>query len=370
MEMKEKIDLRIKFNILFIVVALIAVVACFIIAKSLDGSESVTFNQSQSIDYTVCFEPNEFYEEECLPKTINNYVARYIDTISVNFDYKLSSTWKFDTDYKYSVMGLLTIFDRNNENNIMNKREYTFVEETKVTESSITEFRIQELVKLNYSIYNDFVNDYKTSAAIPANANLRLTFKVESENDFSGTMKPTSQIMTIDIPLGEPTIQLIANYVPSTDNVLEVTKKPDVGYIITMFVAGFIFAINVALLLFNLNKKNKTRPVYERFVEDIKKEFDADISELKSLIDIDNDEGYTYLDVANFKELYDEVKKSSSKQIYWNERSYHAEGKRINRVSWFFVILEDKKVLRFEVMENRITSEYKDDPDILKKYRG
>ena len=259
----------------------------------------------------------------------------------------------------------------------MERKPYTFISEKEVSKESINEIVINELINLDYSEYYDFVSNYITTANIRASANLRLTFQIEStnkHNDISEEIK-TSNNMIIDIQLDEPTMQISTNYIAITQSPnIEIqsnqTNTNQIFKILSVSSGVLAFILMTAVIL-NTIEKNKSIPLYERFVRELKNNFDYDISELSNLIDTENEDNYEYFNVVSFKELYDYIKTSTDKKILWNEKEYYNDsGELINRISWFFIFMSDTKVMRFIVDENKLVEEYAKNLNILKKYRG
>lgn len=353
-------------------------ISCFIGYKTFTGKKYITYQETSSIDYTVCFkQPNDFYDKECLPKTINNYVTKYIDYINVNFDYKLDLNNPVNTTYKYMITAELTIYDRNNNSYIMNQKNYTLIPEKELDLKEIKELKLSELVKINYEEYDNFVSNYKNNASVQAGANLRVILHIESANQYSEASKPIviSNDLSVNIPLGETTIQLNSEYKPTNDSPqIEIdTNKTAVNNVFKYFslISGFIGTVFLIILVFSANKKYNEKPVYTRLINELLKDYDADITTLKNLIDTEDQTIYTYLDVDSFKELYEQIKKSGDKQIFWNEKKdYDDRGNLKNRISWFFVFMSEEKVIRFVVDEKILIRKYRENSNVISEYRG
>jgi hypothetical protein len=210
-----------------------------------------------------------------------------------------------------------------------------------------------------------------------AGANIKIIFHIESinkHNDVSQELKVNNDII-LNIPLGEPTIQLNTNYVPNNQspNIKIVTTQTPINIILGVLsvLFGLIAIILIIYVIRVIYKDYKSLPLYSRLIKSLKNDFDYEISEISSLIDTENEDRYKYFDAISFKELYDLVKTSIEKKILWNEKQYFdKKGRLENRISWFFVFMSDNKVMRFVVDENKLNEEYERDPNVLKKYRG
>jgi len=367
----------VKIAVIIVILLSIALI-CFVGYKKYIGKDYINYQETSDIDYSVCFkQPNDFYDQECLPQNINNYITKYIDYININFDYKLNLNKEVDTTYKYTLTGELTIFDRNNNAHIMNRKDYSFINKKEIADENVDEVKLSELIRLNYDEYDMFVTNFRNNANVPIGANLKIILHIETSNKHSKVSESikTNNDIVINIPLGESTTQFDTNFQPiyespnieikTNQTLMNITLK--VLAIISGTMGIMLFIVSIIII----NNARKRIPVYKRFINELKNDYDYDISNITNLIDTDEEDTYTYFNAANFKELYEFVKTSDDKKILWNEKKYHDKNGRLkNRISWFFVFMSETKVMRFIVDENVLTKEYEDNPDILKKYRG
>jgi len=282
-----------------------------------------------------------------------------------------------DITFIYSVTGELIIFDRNNHSNIMNRRGHTFLAEREITLDNTEKVNISELIKVDYDEFNSFVAEFRRNTNVQSAAHLIVTLSVEGsseQSENSGSVNVNRSI-SITVPLGEPTIQLSTSYIPTYQSPnIEITTNEtavNTAFKILSIISAVLGSVLIGWIVVLNTKIQKKLPIYERFINELKNDYDADISELNNLIDTIYEEKYEYLDVKSFKDLYEEVRKSNNKQIYWNEAEVHAKGKKVpNRTSWFFIKGADKTITRFIVDEKKLTEDYESDKNILKKYRG
>ena len=345
--------------------------------KNVVGKEYINYQETSVLDYIVCYtQPNEL-DQGCLPQSINNYVSKYIDEVKLNYNYKLALNKEIDAVYKYKIDGELTIYDRNNHSLIFKIIPYDLLEEKTVTKNNIEEIIISELLDLDYQVYDREVINYRNTANVSAGASLRVTLHIESVNKHSKVSEEikVNNDIVIDIPLGEQTIQLSTNYTPNNQSSNIEVKTNQTLLNGTLKSLAVIFGLGALVLIIITvcigNKRYKSLPVYTRLINELKNDFDYEISEISSLIDNDAEDNYEYFNAVSFKELFDLVKTSTDKKILWNEKKYYdKKGRLENRVSWFFVFMSDEKVMRFVVDENKLNEEYDSDQNILKKYRG
>lgn len=374
MGFKKRLKKQFKFSLIFLISLFFT---CLIAYEKNISKEYLVYKETSNLNYLVCYVPNNELNQGCLPQSINNYVTKYIDKIKPSFSYKLSLNKNVNIAYKYKITGELTIFDRNNHSLIMEKKNYELLNKKKELIENTDEILINELLDLDYKKYEQYVINYKTNASVSASANLKLLLHIESINKYhpsSEDIKINEDII-LNIPLDEQTIQLSTNFKPNYQSSnIEIVNNNVVLNIIFLVLLGLTTLFGLMLIIFIIKssyKKNKTLPIYDKLIKDLKNDFNYEISEISTLIDSDNEDQYLYLDVVSFKELFDLIKTSIEKKIFWNEKLYIDKKNRINnRISWFFVFLSDKQVARFIVDENKLNEEYLEDEDILKKYKG
>lgn len=374
MGFKKRLKKQFKFSLIFLISLFFT---CLIAYEKNISKEYLVYKETSNLNYLVCYVPNNELNQGCLPQSINNYVTKYIDKIKPSFSYKLSLNKNVNIAYKYKITGELTIFDRNNHSLIMEKKNYELLNKKKELIENTDEILINELLDLDYKKYEQYVINYKTNASVSASANLKLLLHIESINKYhpsSEDIKINEDII-LNIPLDEQTIQLSTNFKPNYQSSnIEIVNNNVVLNIIFLVLLGLTTLFGLMLIIFIIKssyKKNKNLPIYDKLIKDLKNDFNYEISEISTLIDSDNEDQYLYLDAVSFKELFDLIKTSIEKKIFWNEKLYIDKKNRINnRISWFFVFLSDKQVARFIVDENKLNEEYLEDEDILKKYKG
>ena len=359
-----------------IIVFLSVCLLSFIGYRGFSQTEVISYEATSKIHYSVCYhQENALHNERCLPQEINNYVTRYIDYILVDFNYDIKLNKDVNITYNYQIIGELLIHDRNDPNLVKHRIPYVFMPKKDLTLNTTDELRITEQIKIIYEEYNAFVNEYRQDAGIQAAANLRAKMHIELNVKYEDEEIPVRSEIALNIPVGEPTIRLTGDYNPlSIEEGIEISTNQglinQILLVILLVSAASAIGLGIIVLIL-LYKRHQNTPIYIKFLNEIRRKYDVDITNLKSLIDTDKEDTYTYLDVTSFRELYEEIKKSNNKQIYWNEKEWKdKKGKITNRITWFFIFIDDKKVVRFIVDENEITESYKKDPKVISKYRG
>ena len=108
--------------------------------------KSIEYSEKSNLNYKVYLKENEFYEEPYLGEDMI-YVASLIDNINAEFNYNFISSEKLDLDFKYKIVGKLTIGDAKNENTYF-KKEYLLKEQKHASINNDIAITINEKINI------------------------------------------------------------------------------------------------------------------------------------------------------------------------------------------------------------------------------
>ncbi len=266
----------------------------------------VTYKENNKIGYKVYLKENSFYDKEYLEGDMR-YVAKLIDTIELDFSSVFQIDEKAKMDYNYTIKGHLKITDANNNDKELYTKEYRFVEDTKQNLEEINRFNINELVQIDYQMYNEIAQEFKMAYTNSVNCALVVELKVDFkakpntfDNDFDD-----SYTANISIPL---TTQTIGMKVDTKNNVGNTIKTEIVNsdisnvlYIIAVF--PFLFALVLFVGTIKYARKGMGHTTqYEAYVKKILREYDRAIAEIEGDYSF---EGCLVVEVKVFEELID-----------------------------------------------------------------
>ena len=293
--------------------------------KSHNSGKSALFIEKSSIDYSVCFEENDFYKDLCQSEN-KEYLSSITNDIRVTFDYNRIYEKATKSDYDYYVGSRLSISYKNNNREIY--------EEEKVLTDSIN-YRsdkevnnVQANVAINYSDYNKIVDDYNQKYAISTGANLEVFLIVKEDGE-------ERRVASISLPLQEQTFSV-------SKTILEgnVEEKVDNVYKNYMFISFFLFILDIIFIavLVVRTYKNKDIDEFELEVRRLLTEYDRVIVETKGEQVIEEKQ---ITDVNNFLELVD-VRDTIEKPILYTRDS---DDKRT------FVVIDEDIVYRYQMIK-------------------
>ena len=127
-------------------------IGSFVAYKKFIETDFISYYEVNNLDYSIYVnETNEFYKNKILDKEINNYVTKYIDKINVDFDYMMNFDKEVDSIYKYKVIAELKIYDRNNNDFVMNHQDYTLVNNQEFTMQNTEKLKVSKSVDVDSS---------------------------------------------------------------------------------------------------------------------------------------------------------------------------------------------------------------------------
>lgn len=299
------------------------ILTVFVVRSSLytDEESVVNYNELGNIDYRVYLKDNNYYNAEYLDKNMQ-YIASIIDYVDMNFFYSLKDDGNLVYDYTYDINGELLIMDADDSSKILYNKPIEFVKNKKVDKVN-DKISIDEKVKIDYDVYNDYVNSFKKEYAVSVKSKLVLTMKVNinGKSDILKEDFTKSNSLSIAIPMSEQTVDIsidtsdINSNGTLEKNYLSLIKKP------VLFGSGIVLGIVSLILLFSslytLFTSRLKPNIYKAVHDNILKEYDRAIVNSDSMDSIDEDK-YKIIEVSSFEEILD-AHDSTSQPILYNE---------------------------------------------------
>lgn len=295
---------------LFILILLALFVASFtliMIGKAVKFAEHevVTYNERGNLDYKVNLKKNDFYDNRSLNKDMI-YVASLIDNIDISFNYEFNISKESDIKFAYDIIGDLVITDTDGKNTFFEKK-YTLKKKQMKYLKNKREYTFTDNIKVDYDIYNDLANRFRSNYGIDTKSELIVylnVYKQGSEENVQGLNN--NNHMTLTIPLSEKAvdIKMDSKGITNTSKVYNT-----IGYKIKNYYAAFIALGFLVVLIFILallirviylirTKKSK----YERYIKKLLREYDRLIVET---VTAPNESGKNIIEIDSFEELLD-----------------------------------------------------------------
>lgn len=294
--------------------------------KSHNSGESALFIEKSSVDYSVCFEENDFYKDICQSEN-KEYLSSITNEIRVTFDYNRIYEKATKSNFDYYVGSRLSINYKNNNREIYEEEKVLTDEKNYRSDGTKEVDNIQSNVTIKYSDYNSVVDDYNQKYAISTGASLEVFLVIKED-------KEERKVASISLPLEEQTFSV-------SKTVLEgnVEEKVDNTYKNYMFISLFLFVLDIIFIavLVVRSLKNKDVDEFELEVRRLLTEYDRVIAETKGEQAI---EGKQITEVNSFMELVD-VRDTIEKPILYYRES---DDKRT------FIVIDENIVYRYQMI--------------------
>lgn len=328
---KKKLKIGAWFGILVLPAIVFLILGFFLINDgiSVNDADSVSYNELGNVDYRVYLKDNDYYDESYLDAGMQ-YIASLINTINVDFNYEVHTTEELDYNYNYEITANLVITDRNNSSKVLYERPETLVNK-KTIQVTDNNFVINEDVDIDYDVYNDYVNAFKSDYALNVDSNLIITLRVTTDGEYAltGDSLNLDNEISITIPLSEQTIDITMQTDEKLNNngVISNVTASGINSPISL-VAGIIFdllGIGLIGLAIYIYLSTDYKDIYEAEVNRILKNYDRLIVTSKRP-NIDENKFENKIRVMSIEELIDVYETTKQPIIYYEvipgEKSY------------------------------------------------
>lgn len=269
--------------------------------------EVISYKSDGNVDYSVCLNKNEFYEDECIGKDMS-YVASLIHNIPLKFHYQytIDDEDKIDGGLEYGVVAKLIIADSDSASSYFEKK-YELVKRTSDNiKKESNYYTLDKDISIDYEYYNAIATKFKSQYGVNVNSYLDVYLvtynKVESKYNI-----PSSEIISLRIPLSQKAIQIkldsknLHNDYQQviTNSSFNVSNEIYMLFAIICIILAIIYII-VTLRMFNLIKRKISD--YDKLINKMLNEYDRLIAETSTLPDFSK---YNILKIKSFSELLD-----------------------------------------------------------------
>ena len=207
---KEKRKKWISAQAIILAILAILTVSFTAVYYQLNKEYYINYRENSEIDYMVQLKPNDFYETEWLGKG-QAYIASLVESVLAEFKYEMNMD-SDDVDYKYSysVDAKLQITDNDTQKTILSKL-YVMKPEQIFTQSSNNKLEINEVVSIDYDVYNDLNNRFLEEMKIrDTTSTLVVSMRVSvvgSSDAFENDAK-NDYVVSLNIPLTQRTVNI------------------------------------------------------------------------------------------------------------------------------------------------------------------
>ena len=163
-------------KILIAIIVLIVSVVLFLKSSNIVEDVLVSYNTDSNIDYKVFIFENDYIKEKYMEQG-KTYITDLVDNIDLTFNYKLSSSKKLESSYKYTVVANVFAKYKTTGQELW-KEEIPLVEEQELLASDEKNMDISINTKLPFKTINDKVENFKVKFNIPITAYVDVALKI------------------------------------------------------------------------------------------------------------------------------------------------------------------------------------------------
>lgn len=268
--------------------------------------ENIFYQEKSNIDYSVCLNDNDFYEEKCLSKNMS-YIASLIKDISLDFNYQfITNKETLNQPFEYEILAKLVIANNDTNTNYYEKK-YTLVEKTSNEVKKIDKYyTLNKKINIDYNTYNEIANRFKSQYGIDTNSYLEIYLITYNKSSSQYTI-PSSSVTSLQIPLSQKAIQinLNAKELNTKQNQLVTRNQFLLSNIIYLILGTLCILFSIIYILTVIKMSSilgKKKNEYDKYLSKILKEYDRLIVETSTYPKI---EDYHLLKINSFNELLD-----------------------------------------------------------------
>lgn len=340
--LKKWVRVSIIFILTFSILISIYLILSYFFPK-LDKNPYYNYNIKRNINYKVYLKDNNFFEEEYQQEG-KQYTSDLIDYIDIDLSYLFNGSSITNMNYNYDVTASIIGEYENatsGESELWTKK-FTLLEKQNKELYDITDFDINQNLKINYDSYNKIVNDFKNqlNLAIDAYLNIKLSINYDGIIQSNKNKVKGKDKLEVIIPLAKTTTNIQTKYDKETTKSL--TKTIDQSRNKVKLFSGLsLLTISIILIIMVRDKifiSKKT--YYAKMKEKILKNYASIIVEVSNPVDLEN---LQIFDIKNFEDMIDVEEELKSPILLYEEQE---------NVESHFIVVNDKYAYRFILNNN------------------
>lgn len=325
-----------RVGMLVLLILVLFGIACFLVFKALsyESSRNITYNEVSSMDYQVCLNSNEYYQEECIGSGME-YLSLITKNIPVSFNYVADYSSNIDYDYQYYVTSTIKIYKQEEPNKVLYQSNETLLKKKKLKGTGDT-IQFSDDVVVPFSEYNDYVNGYKSKYSLSSDSVVEVYVYLEGKDG-------PKKVGGLTIPLSTQTYSItkdeLLNQNLVATSIKNSWKNANVFYAIMACVFSLVgIFVFIRLILF-VTKVRSHENLFQKKLNQILREYDRIIVEVSDTDSFVGDK--KVVKVRTFLELLD-ARDTLEKPIV------HI---KINNVKSEFYVEDVDKVYKFVMKE-------------------
>ena len=251
-------------NILYIFLMIIFIVFAYLFFDRGFNARTkiyVTYQEKSDVIYRVYLYENDIYNKDYLNMN-ERYIAKLVDYIDIDFDYKSLFNRDLSGYYTYDVVGTLTTYT-DDINDALFRKEDKLLSRTEVLDqNNLKDINISDKVIIDYDKYLEELDKIKKNYDIDVSGYLEVKILINEQLDFFGNQKIINddKEMKLIIPLSYDTFKInVINDNNNTDSYYDFSKREKINYIF-LIIGAFMLSLGISFLALTIrNMVNETR---------------------------------------------------------------------------------------------------------------
>lgn len=309
-----------------LIAIIILIIAVVMLSRSTNIVQNVlvSYDTESDIDYKVYLFNNDYIKSDYMGEG-KLYIADLVTEIATDFKYKIETSKKFNSEYKYEIIAKATV-NHNSTGKLLWSEEIKLVENGDVKVVDNKSISITDSVKLPYNQINTKVKMFKNQYDIPIRAyvDLDLIIKDKKTNEEIATTGISMDLFEdvfeiIETNTGTKTLDVTEDSIPNKTLV-------SIESLVIIITLGYI----AYMIYSSINTSVSKKSYYAKAIYKILKNYGDVVAEIVKPIDL---KYLNVIDVKNFDQMLD-IEEELRIPIMFYETIKNEEG-------WFILVHND-----------------------------
>ena len=308
-KVKLNLKLRMVIDIILISILFFGSIFLFIFSNDIEYNVSksvIDYNENSDIKYSVNLKDNNYYPTKKLGMG-QTYPTQLINNIYLNYLYDFNFSKEIDYDYTYYTTATIVINDKNNtinSNSLLLEKSYQ-LEKPETKHIRNNKFHLDRNYVIDYSFYNNFVNQYRASLGLMIDAKVKVVMNVEINAKYSNHTIHNVKTMEIDIPLINNSINININNPKDINNKITEDNIEITGNTFFMIFSVIMFIVSIALFVQEITDVIISDKVQSKYIKQLNKIINTNSDVIVRVKNKINLKGHNVMEVDSIEKLLD-----------------------------------------------------------------
>ena len=350
--MTSKVNKRVKLNIKFrmiidiILISILFFGSIFLFVFSNDieydiSKSIIDYNENSSVKYSVNLKNNNYYPTKKLGMG-QSYPTQLINNIIIDYLYDFNFSKEIEYDYTYYTVATVVVNDKNhnpNGNSLLLEKTYQLGnKETKHVRNN--KLHLNGNYVLDYSFYNNFVNQFKSSLGLMVDAKVKVNINIEINAKYSNHTIHNVKNMEIDIPLINNSININVNNPKDINDNISENNIEITGNKFFMIFSVIMFIISIALFVQEITDVILSDKIQSKYIKQLNRIINMNSDVIVRVKNKINLKGHNVLEVDSIEKLLDVQNELRIPIAYYEE---------IENKKGYFVIVNGNDAWEFKL---------------------